>query len=213
MTEVISFGNGKKAYIFCGIKGLVRDGERLREELERIGPDRIYVSISPEEIRGLEQFLREPFEMTLSDYEIMYGVGLSRYGEVMTPPPIYIEAMQYAGRKNVPIIGLDMNEEDFTQLYTDIIKPRDILMHSLRKKSIIRRKFPYDNPEDFVIAWDRAVTKNRRMRAIEDIRTESMIKTFLTDFKETDSDRAMVVMELERCGKVLDAVKLELSSS
>ena len=51
---------------------------------------RVSPPISPEQVDGMKEFIEDPFEMNLSDYEILYGINLSNYGEVMTPSPVYI---------------------------------------------------------------------------------------------------------------------------
>lgn len=204
MTLDYIYQPDRKLHLFCGIKGLIRDGDRLREELNTLKPERIYISISPEEVEGLRKFLEDPFEINLGDYEILYGVALSRYGEVMTPPPIFIEPLTYAGREKKEVVGLDFTEEEFSALYTNIVGPSDLIRHSLRKKSMGRKRFPYDSPEEFVIEWDRLMTRNRRMKKLENARFEQMMSVFMDDFRSSGQKENILVMEYEKCRECRD---------
>lgn len=199
MIQKYAFSENRSLYLFCGIKGLMRDGETLSAELNEIKPEKIYLSISPEEVEGLRKFLEDPFEVNLSDYEILYGVALSRYGEVMTPPPIYIEPMNFANRTGAELVGIDFPEEDFSRLYTETVGPRDLVMHSLRKRAMGKKRFPFETPEEFVVEWDRLITKSKKMHRIEEQRIEYMMNAFLEDFRNSDKKESMLIMEYEKC--------------
>ncbi|WP_337860276.1 hypothetical protein [Ferroplasma sp.] len=144
-------------YLFGGVKGLVRDGDDLRKELLEIRPDIIFISISPEQVEGMKDFIEDPFELDMSDYEIMYGINLAKYGEVMTPSPVYIEATKYCKENGIEMIGLDMEEGDYQNIYSKYVKTTDLLRHSLRKKRIMKIKFNAETPEEFVKTWNSSV--------------------------------------------------------
>jgi chemotaxis response regulator CheB len=144
-------------YIFEGVKGLVRDGDDLRKELLEKRPDVVFITISPEQVDGMKEFIEDPFEMNLSDYEILYGINLSNYGEVMTPSPVYIEATKYCKENDIDMIGLDMDEGEYQKTYSKYVKTTDLLRHSMRKKKISRFKFNVETPEEFVEAWNDVV--------------------------------------------------------
>jgi len=147
-------------YIFGGIKGLIRDGDELKRQLYFVKPEIMMITISPEEVNGIKYFIENPFEMTLSDYEIIYGVNLSKYGEVMTPSPVYIEAARYSIDNNIELIGLDMNEDEYQRAYSRDVKTLDLIRHSIRKKRISRTAFNNKTPEEYVDEWNKMVDIN-----------------------------------------------------
>ncbi|MEM0132278.1 hypothetical protein [Acidiplasma sp.] len=147
-------------YIFGGIKGLIRDGDELKRQLYFVKPEIMMITISPEEVKGIKYFIENPFEMTLSDYEIIYGVNLSKYGEVMTPSPVYIEAARYSIDNNIELIGLDMNEDEYQRAYSRDVKTLDLIRHSIRKKRISRTAFNNKTPEEYVDEWNKMVDIN-----------------------------------------------------
>ncbi len=183
-------------YIYGGIKGLTRDGNDLGSHLNSIKPDIILITISPEEVNGIKYFIENPFEMSLSDYEIIYGVNLSKYGEVMTPSPIYIETAKYSNKNNIDIIGIDMDEEEYQKAYAQNIKVFDLLRHSMRKKKISRIKFENETPEDYVAKWNETVDVGGFYK-LNRIRLNYMIKKADSIIDENGNKKIMFVSDYD----------------
>ncbi|MEM0140259.1 MAG: hypothetical protein QXZ44_06595 [Ferroplasma sp.] len=171
-------------YVFGGIKGLVRDGNELKKELMETRPEIILITISPEQVEGMKDFIKDPFEIDMSDYEIIYGINLSQYGEVMTPSPVYIEATKYAMENEVEMFGLDMDEDTYQNVYSRKVKTFDLLRHSLRKKKISRLKFNSETAEEFVEKWNDTVDiKSFKKVNAERIATmESQLDKYLDEY-------------------------------
>lgn len=179
--------NGHTLEVFSGVKGLVTHGDQLKELLNTISPQVLLLTISQGEIEGLTSFIKDPFEMNLSDYEIIYGVRLSKYGEVMTPPPIYVESVKYlmdTGRKG---IGLDMPQERFDQLYSEAMKTRHLIRHSLRKKRTLNYDFKDSNEYEFAEKWIRRVNAVRGLAKIDEARLDYMANA-IDRYSENDFD-------------------------
>ncbi|MCL4329751.1 MAG: hypothetical protein M1533_01960 [Candidatus Thermoplasmatota archaeon] len=193
-----------RVILFGGIKGLIRDGDELRNLLLREEPEEILIGISPEELTGLQEFVKEPFEMGLSEYEMMYGVLLSIYGEVMTPPPIYTEAVIYAGERNTAIYALDIEETEFGDIYTNQIGVWDMIRHSVRKRRLMKKEFRADTPEGFVDKWNQYIERIKGFRAIEQARLESMQKNLLSRVRSSGDRKFVVVVEYEKFSGMAD---------
>ena len=181
---------------FAGIKGLVSQGERVKEFLESVNPDILMISISPEEVTGLREFLKDPFEMNLSDYEIIYGLLLSRFGEVMTPPPIYIEAMKYAETREIQIIGIDMDEENFQKTYSKEVGSMSLVRHSLRKKKLMKKGVSGDDPYSFVDQWAKEMTRLRSFEHVDDARVSNMLKELTENLNRNGTEAIVMDYEL-----------------
>ncbi|MEM3676135.1 MAG: hypothetical protein QXV22_03660 [Thermoplasmataceae archaeon] len=175
-----------------GIKGLVSQGEVVSEILRKTDPHILFVSISQEQVDGLSQFLREPFEMNLSDYEIIYGVRLSKYGEVMTPPPIYTEAVKFSEERGVPIIGLDMNEAEYSDSYQKNVGAFSLIRHSLRKRSMLRKDYKDSDPYSFVDAWGRQMDRVKALKNVDLERARYMASVFEQKVSEIDGEAFMI---------------------
>lgn len=183
--------------LFGGIKGLITQGEALGDSLERVRPDAIFISISPEHVSGLSNFMKDPYEIILSDYEIIYGVHLSVYGEVMTPPPIYTEAVKYGEANGVDVIGLDMDEAQFSQLYSKKMGTFALVRHSVRKRRLLKADFRDKTPEEFVLAWDKRVNRIKALREIDQERLVAMENRLMEYISREEFSNAFVIVDYE----------------
>ncbi|MFG1520188.1 MAG: hypothetical protein AAE977_06945 [Thermoplasmataceae archaeon] len=185
-------------YLFGGIKGLIRDGDELRNLLIKTEPTTILIGISPEELKGLSEFLKDPFELTLSDYEMIYGVILSSYGEVMTPAPIFTEALLYGEQHNVKMIALDMDEDKFGENFMNEIGTWSMIRHSVRKRRLMKKQFTGETAEEFVQQWNDNIEKIDGFRRIEQKRLDEMKHNFEQSMKSLVDQTAVVVIEYEK---------------
>jgi hypothetical protein len=188
--------------LFGGIKGLVRDGDALAKYLFEYRPEVILVSLSEEHIIGLKDFLENPYEVELSDYEIIYGVRLSVYGEVMTPPPIYIETVKYATSNNTKLIPLDMNEDTYSELYTSSMRSIDLVRHSIRKRRLLKKDLKDRTPEEFVNKWEKVINKVPGLRIIDEKRLEFIDEGINSALSEFAGKSIFIVVDYEFVDRV-----------
>lgn len=198
MTSEASYTiNGARVTLFGGIKGLVSEGQELKRSLVLSRPDLLLVSISEEHVDGLSRFMKDPFEMILSDYEIIYGAHLSVYGEVMTPPPIYIESVRYAEENGIRISGLDMNENEFSKLYSSKVGTFSLMRHSIRKRRLVKKEFRDRTPEEFVKTWEERVNNIKALREVDRARVDYMINTMKQKLESPDAANTFIVVDYE----------------
>lgn len=181
LYQVFQQNSGRYFYLFVGIKGLISDGDRLKDALKVHTPDQLSISLSPEEVEGMKAFLDDPFEMNLSDFEIVYGLRLSVYGEIMTPSPCYIEMIRYAKENDLPVEPLDLDEYDFSMTYTKHVKTFTLIRHSMRKKKIMKMDLKDNSAEDFVTKWNNEVNKIKGIGRVEKIRSEYVAQSLLRE--------------------------------
>ena len=112
------------------IKGLVSETEIVESEIKSFSPELVVLSIGPEEIDGTRKWDGEPYDM--SGWDEIYGLSLRKViGDdgVKLPPPSFSKAIEISDSKNIDIIGIDMDEESFTESYTCLLytspSPRD----------------------------------------------------------------------------------------
>lgn len=202
-------------WLFEGIKGLVRDGDNLATALLERRPDTIFITLSDEHILGMKDFLEHPYEVQLSDYEIIYGVRLSLYGEVMTPSPVYIEAVKYATANGVPIVPLDMNEELYGGLYTDSMKSFDLVRHSVRKKRLLKKNFKDTTPEEFVTNWENSINRINGLRIIDEKRLEYIESRISSSLADCGGKSVLMVIDFEfakRIEKFLEETRVKFTA-
>lgn len=203
LTTLINEKNGKKLEIFSGVKGLVSHGDQLKDYLLGRKPNLILISISPEEVHGLSEFIKAPFEMNLSDYEIIYGIRLSKYGEVMTPPPIYTESIIYASEAGVEVVGIDLPQAEFDRIYTESVKPLHLLRHSLRKKRVLNHDFHDKDEYEFAEKWIGRINAVKGLASIDTERVNYMENSILRYTSGNEQHNTLVIIDHEFCRPLL----------
>jgi len=202
-TDKVRLG-GCTVHVLSVIKGLKSETDNVRKAFEEARPDKVAISLSKEELEGLRN-IPEDFEPDLSRYEEIYAEGLSRFGDVAAPPPCYVAALEMAEHMNVPLFPVDLDERTFTELYCAAIPGTTLFRHSTRTWLLKRRRFSDEGPEEFVLAWDRAVNGTGGFRTIETKRAEAMAK----GIKEAcaDSGTVLAIIELERAAEVSELLR------
>lgn len=209
LAELVEPGNNRQLHLFSGVKGLVSHGDALKACLDKASPGLLLMSISPGEVDGLRSFIDSPFEMNLSDYEVIYGIRLSKYGEVMTPPPIYTEAIMYSTRTGASVMGIDMPQDQFDQLYTNSMKTRHLIRHSMRKKRVLNHDFRDNNEYEFAENWIRRINAVKGLASIDAARSIHM-KNEITEFSRKHyTDSHLIILDYEFYKPVTEALKSE----
>lgn len=208
-TKLVKEGSGQELNVYSGVKGLVSHGAQLKKLLDDQSPDVLLITISQGEIEGLAAFIHDPFEMNLSDYEIIYGVRLSKYGEVMTPPPIYVEAVKYLIDTAKTGIGLDMPQERFDSLYSQSMKPRHLIRHSIRKKRILNYDFKDTNEYEFSEKWIKRVNAVKGLARIDETRLDYMSGEILNFAANSYTPKNLVVADYEFHKPLLSRLEAE----
>jgi hypothetical protein len=209
MKRVFYFDLNDKNLLFFGtIKGLVSEREKLQKLFDNFKAEVIFVGISPEQLEGLRKYLEEPFEIEPEDYEVIYALKLERFGEVGLPVPTYLEAFAISKRENIELVPIDIPEKEFSDLFVKTIDIFHILHYNFRKRKLWRKDFKADNPEDFVLMWDREINKIKPYYKIELEREEYMGKRIMELLNERKERRILVIIELERLYGVLRNLNL-----
>jgi hypothetical protein len=195
---------GARVTILPVIKGLKSEVRTVKEAFDQVRPDKVAISLSKEEVHGLRN-IPEDFEPLLTRYDEIYADGLSKFGEVASPPPCYIAAIEIADHEGIPLVPVDIDENSYTELYCSAVSGAMLFMHSTRTWLLRRRHFRASNAQEFVLAWDRAVNSLEGFRIIEGKRTESMADGIIAAAK--DSDRVLAVIELERATQVCSMLR------
>lgn len=198
-----------KIHVLGVVKGLTSEATKVSEAFDKVCPDKVAVSISKEELEGLRN-MPDDFEPELSRYEEIYARLLGRYGRVAVPPPCYVAALELASKRSVPLIPVDLDEREYTDLYCAAVSGLTLFRHSTRTWLLNLRRFNAETPEEFVIAWDRAVNGIQGFRTVERKRAEAMAEGILSASEE--SANLLALIEAERRRDVLSILedKLEL---
>ncbi|MGP6207424.1 hypothetical protein ACNF42_05280 [Cuniculiplasma sp. SKW3] len=187
----------KNFEILFAIKGLVSEGEKVKDQLYEYIPQLIYIGISPEELEGLKKFIENPFTVPMGDYEVIYGTILSKFGEVEIPPPIYTQAVTYGMNRNVPMKGIDLDEDSFGDVYGENFRIRDLVRYIRKKRRMMRREFNLNSPEEFVIDWKNEIETNPGLKKMEESRSAQICSEIRKAVEENKEVRRIAIIEYE----------------
>jgi hypothetical protein len=142
---------------------------------------------------------------THSDYELstleqIYKIYMEHFGEVRLPTPAYLKAIELSDASHVPLLPLDLNDEEFTDLYCKRIRGLDMVRESFYTRSIKRRKYRIGSAEEFALDWDRKVNRAKGFRQLERDREEHMALTLRN--MASKHHRILALVEYERSAGV-----------
>ncbi len=192
----------KRDVVLIGaIKGLVSEGKAVKKEIETFGGNVAAISISPEELRGLREYIREgEFEISLYGYEEAYLENLGNFGAVKAPAPCYVEAVKTTEKIGIPLVPLDMDDESFADVYIENVSKREFIAHMFRERRMEKKAFRVEGVEDYVLKWDRYINRIKGLRAVEEAREEHMARKLSEISKK---GRVIAVIDFERLDGVV----------
>jgi hypothetical protein len=212
-SHKIRFKN-KSIYLLGTVKGLTSERKTVAKAFKRTKPDVIALSISEEELVGLESVVKgKTKKVGLSRYEETYARKLAaiaqedpdKYGEVQVPPPALVEGFELGRDNNVPVVAFDMDENLFTDIFVENISTSQLIWHSVRFNRIRKRKFKAKTPEEFVLEWDQVLNKLKGFKNLEVKREYFMAKRLVEITKKYDN--VLAVAELERVEGIVSNLK------
>jgi len=192
--------DGTNLFFLDVVRGLKPEAERVLNAVEEVKPDILAMSIAKEEVAGLKEFAKEPFEVEMSRYEELYAKRLSKFGDVFLPPPCYLSGLEASQKKGIELIPIDMDDDSHSTAYCALVTGRELLIHSMRLNIIKMKFFNAKNPWDFAIQWDRRVNNLRGFRELEKER-EIYMADELRKLSETRK-RILAIIDVERAGNV-----------
>ncbi len=188
--------------ILGAIKGLVSEGEEVRRHIENFKGEYAAISLSPEELKGLREYIKEgEFEIELYGYEEAYLENLKEFGEVRAPAPSYVQAVKAADSSGLPLIPLDMDDETFADVYMENVSRMEFISHMFRENRVRKKAFRVASVEDFVVKWDAYINHARGLRAVERAREEHMARK-LSEISR--KGRVIAVIDYERLSGVVE---------
>lgn len=186
--------DGCKVDILPVVNGLVSEADRVRESF---GDYEAYgMTLGIEGIQCLKNRASIDSEFDVSELDLVYMEHLKKFGEVDIPSPAMYTFVDLVKERGMNVIALDMNDEDFTELYCKTVKTTDFLReHRLAKKGM-KTKFRLESPESFAKEWDSYVNKVKGYDALSRMREEHAAAQIrdVARFRKS----LMVVAEVER---------------
>jgi len=194
---------GGKVTILCSIKGLVKEKGEVKKAISELRPDLVGLAISPEELKAMDRVRKkgkdvDKKECVLSNYEEVYAKKLSKFGTVKAPPRAISAAFKLCREKNIPLEAIDLNNKDYADVYADAVTTSQLIAHTFKWRQLKLKRFKAETPEEFVLQWDRQVTKLSGFRMLEEARERYMAKMLQRLVKRMGHRHVVAIIELER---------------
>jgi len=170
---------GSKIHFVDVVRGLKSEADRVKLAIQEVKPDLIAMSVSKEEIEGLRDYIKEPYEVEMSRYEELYSKKLARFGDVFLPPPCFLAGLEEAENRRIELVGVDMDDETHTTAYCALVSGSELFRHTTRFNLMKLKSFRADTPADFVRIWDRKVNNLHGFRELEKERERFMAKELI----------------------------------
>ncbi len=127
--------------------------------------------------------------------------------EVRIPSPAMCAIVDLVAKDGNNVIPLDMNDEDFTEMYCDTVPAYEFVKeHRLAKKGM-KKRFKSTTAEEFALEWDSFVNGVKSYGRVSSKREEYIAEQIRDTAKYRKS--LLVVIEVERAQGVADLLRRE----
>ncbi len=197
--------NECKISILPIIKGLISESEKVSAAIP--GHECIAIALGVEDVEAFRDMDDQECEYDPSNLDAVYAHHLKTFGEVTVPIPAFKTAVEVANASNIPIIPLDMCDEDFTKMYCECVGTMDFLKEKRILKKSMKMKFDSENPEIFVKQWDDLINQLKGHKAVS-LRREEYMASQIQDLSNYKKD-ILVIVEAERVQGIMIELGVE----
>jgi hypothetical protein len=202
--QTVTVGN-TQIRVLSTIKGLVSESEIVENEMKSFEPDLVTLSVGPEEIDGTRKWDGQPYDM--SGWDEIYGLSLRKVvGDdgVRLPPPSFSTAIQVSDSKKIEVIGIDMDEESFTESYTSNVSTWQLYKRGRLETRMVKNGIEGNTPEKIVINMENSIREIDGFAKLEDDRVGAMCENLKSNL---DKRKILAIIELSSVDSLLKLLK------
>ena len=202
--QTVTVGN-TQIRILSTIKGLVSESEIVEGEMKSFEPDLVTLSVGPEEIEGTRKWDGQPYDM--SGWDEIYGLSLRKIvGDdgVRLPPPSFSTAIKVSDSKKIEVIGIDMDEESFTNSYTSNVSTWQLYKRGRLETRMVKNGVEGNTPEEIVTNMENSIREIDGFAKLEDDRVGAMCENLKSNL---DKRKILAIIELSSVDSLLNLLK------
>jgi len=191
--------------ILSTVKGLVSEAEDVEKEIDSFDPNLIVLGLSEGEIEGIRNWDGKPYD--LSGWDEIYGLSLRKIvgdNSVRLPPPSFTSAIKISDLKDINILGLDMDEETYTDEYTKNISTWQLFKRGRLEKSMVKSGIDGDTPEEITMNMESAIRQLSGFNNLENSRVNYMVSKFKDNL---DNERILAIIEISNVELLINLLK------
>ncbi len=202
---MISFKIGECNFdIIPAVKGLISEKEKVIGALDAKEYDAAAVALGAEDIQAITRRDEIQGEFEPSDLDVVYSGILAEFGPIDMPDPASTVLIDECGKRNIPVIPLDMTDEEYTQLYCETVSTVEFLREKHIIKKALKNKFDKSSPEKFAVEWDSLVNHLKGYAMMSRYREQHMAEQ-IKDISKYRKN-VLVVIEYERVKGTMDSI-------
>jgi len=202
--QTVTVGN-TQIRILSTIKGLVSESEIVEDEIKSFAPDLVTLSVGPEEIDGTRKWDGQPYDM--SGWDEIYGLSLRKVvGDdgVRLPPPSFSMAIKISDSKKIEVIGIDMDEESFTDSYTSNVSTWQLYKRGRLETRMVKNGIEGNTPEEIVTNMENSIREIDGFAKLENDRVGAMCENLKSNL---DKRKILAIIELSSVDSLLKLLK------
>tara|TARA_B100000965_G_scaffold389340_1_gene394896 strand:- start:509 stop:1129 length:621 start_codon:yes stop_codon:yes gene_type:complete len=203
--QTITLGNCQIRFLST-VKGLVSESKIVKNEIESFNPDLVALGMGPEEINGTREWDGEPYDM--SGWDEIYGLSLRKIvGDkgVKLPPPSFSTAIKVSDSKEIDVIGIDMDEESFTEAYTKNISTWQLFKRGRLEKSMSKAGIEGKTPEEIALNMESSIRELSGFAILEMERVKTMADNLHVQSKICN--KILAIIEISNVSELIAALK------
>ena len=203
--QTITLGDSE-IRILSTVKGLVSESDIVESEIESFNPDLVALGIGPEEVNGTREWDGEPYDM--SGWDEIYGLSLRKIvGDkgVKLPPPSFSTAIKVSDSKKIDVIGIDMDEESFTEAYTKNISTWQLFKRGRLEKSMSKAGIEGKTPEEIALNMESSIRELSGFAKLEEQRLKAMVSNLRVQCE--NQKKILAIIEISNVHELLDELK------
>jgi hypothetical protein len=202
--QTVTVGN-TQIRILPTVKGLVSEAKLVEDEINSFEPNLVALSVGPEEIDGTRKWDGQPYDM--SGWDEIYGLSLRKLvgdSGVKLPPPSFTKAIKISDSKNIEVIGIDMDEESFTQSYTSNVSTWQLYRRGRLEKRMVKNGIEGNNPEEMAINMEKSIREIQGFAKLENDRVQTMYDNLKSNL---DRSKIMAIIEVSNVESLIKLLK------
>ena len=203
-SQSIKIGN-TDLRILPTVKGLVSESEIVEKEIAYFNPSLIVLGLSEGEIDGIRNWDGQPYD--LSGWDEIYGLSLRKLlgdNSVRLPPPSFTRAIEIADSENIEILGLDMDEETYTDEYTKNISTWQLFKRGRLEKSMVKSGIEGNTPEEITMNMENSIRQLSGFDKLEKLRVEHMVSNLR---EKLNHGKILAIIEISNVESIVHLLK------
>lgn len=197
--------DGCRVSILPIVNGLASEADRVREAFG--GYEAYGASLGIEGIQAIKNRIQFHDEFEVSELDLAYAHRMEELTgtEVEIPSPAMCVLVDLCSEAGMNVLALDMNDDEFTELYCDTVKAWDFVKEHRMAKKGMKRKFKSTTPEEFAMEWDGYINEVKGYRQVSQKR-ETYIADQIRDIARYKKS-LLAVIEMERANGIADLLR------